>query len=72
LGKSEPATHKNYITQYHKDNYEPERVRHVQFDSHDDPHMFHGLPDEYDDKMQKKTRGQTLIYALNLKVIKYS
>jgi len=44
LGKTEPATWKNYITQYHKDNYEPERVRHVEFSSHDDENKFHGLP----------------------------
>lgn len=44
LGKTEPATWKNYSTVYHKDNYEAERVRHVSFLSHDDPHMNHGLP----------------------------
>lgn len=49
ISKSEPATWKNYITTYHKDNYEAERVRHVSFFSHDDPHMTHGLPQDLDD-----------------------
>ncbi|EGR31941.1 hypothetical protein IMG5_099690 [Ichthyophthirius multifiliis] len=54
LGKTEPATWKNYITIYHKDNYEAERVRHVQFQGHDDPHIYHGLPQDYDDDMKPK------------------
>lgn len=31
IGKTEPASWKNYSTVYHKDNYEAERVRHVSF-----------------------------------------
>ncbi len=54
LGKTEPATWKNYSTVYHKDNYEAERVRHIQFLGHDDPHMYHGLPYDYDDEMNPK------------------
>ena len=53
LSKSEPATWKNYSTIYLKDNYEYERVRHITFSGHDDPHMFHGLPQDYDDNMNK-------------------
>lgn len=52
--KSEPATWKNYGTVYLKDNYEPERVRHVEFSGHNDPHMNHGLPYEYDENMKIK------------------
>lgn len=53
LTKSEPATWKNYITQYLKDNYEYERVRHVHFLGHDDPHIYHGLPYDYDNNMKQ-------------------
>jgi hypothetical protein len=53
LSKSEPATWKNYSTVYLKDNYEYERVRHVTFLGHDDAHMNHGLPYEYDNNMNK-------------------
>lgn len=54
LGKTEPASWKNYNTMYVKDNYEAERVRHVSFVSHDDPNMTHGLPEDYDDNMVPK------------------
>ena len=37
----------------YRDNYEAERVRHVEFLSHDDPHIYHGLPYEYDENMKK-------------------
>lgn len=53
LAKSEPASWKNYSTIYLKDNYEYERVRHVSFLGHDDPHMYHGLPYEFDKDMKK-------------------
>ena len=39
LGKTEPATYDNYLVHYHKQTQEPERSRHVQFLSHDDPHL---------------------------------
>ncbi|KAL4471692.1 hypothetical protein ABPG74_008585 [Tetrahymena malaccensis] len=54
IGKTEPATWKNYSTIYHKDNYEAERVRHVAFLDHKDPHMYHGLPQDYDDNIKPK------------------
>lgn len=54
VGKTEPATWKNYSTIYHKDNYEAERVRHVAFVDHKDPHMYHGLPQDYDDNIKPK------------------
>lgn len=46
ITKSEPANWKDYNTVYHKDAYEPERVRHVEGLSHDDPHFHHGLPSD--------------------------
>lgn len=52
-GKSEPASWKDYNTVYLKDNYEYERVRHVTYLGHDDPHMYHGLPYEFDADMNK-------------------
>jgi len=39
LGKTEPASHDNYITHYHKTTQEAERSRHMHFLSHDDPHL---------------------------------
>lgn len=39
LGRTEPATYDNYLVHYHKQTQEPERSRHVQFLSHDDPHL---------------------------------
>jgi hypothetical protein len=50
LTKSEPASSRAYITQYYKDCQEQERFRHVEFLSHDDPHMYHGSP--YEDGYQ--------------------
>lgn len=43
-GKTEPATWSNHITQYVKEGTEYHRIRHVSFDNHNDPHMYHGLP----------------------------
>ena len=34
--KSEPATHQNMITNYHKENFENERTRHTHHSSHED------------------------------------
>jgi hypothetical protein len=34
--KSEPATHQNMLTNYHKENYENERTRHTHHRSHED------------------------------------
>lgn len=70
VSKSEPATWKNYITTYHKDNYEPERVRHVQFLSHDDPHMTHGLPQDLDDKTLEPVNKHWESIELKLIIIK--
>ena len=36
LANSEPATHQNMITSYHKENFEYERTRHTHHDSHED------------------------------------
>lgn len=36
LTKSEPASHQDYITNYHKENYEYERTRHTHHTSSDD------------------------------------
>jgi hypothetical protein len=44
IGKTEPASWKAYNTIYHKDVYEAERVRHVEFDGAKDHGMYHGLP----------------------------
>jgi hypothetical protein len=41
--KSEPAAWSSYLTHYHKSVMEPERERHVFFDSHADHHLVHGL-----------------------------
>jgi hypothetical protein len=43
VGKTEPACTSNYITHYHKCVMEPERERHLFFESHKDPHLNHGL-----------------------------
>ena len=34
--KSEPATHQNMLTGYHKENFEYERTRHTHHNSHED------------------------------------
>jgi hypothetical protein len=34
--KSEPATHQNYLANYHKENFEYERTRHTHHSSHKD------------------------------------
>lgn len=44
LGKTEPATWSNYIANYIKEGTEYHRIRHVGFDRHDDPNIYHGLP----------------------------
>lgn len=36
LTRSEPATHQDMLTSYHKENYEYERTRHTHHDSHED------------------------------------
>ena len=36
LANSEPATHQNMITNYHKENFEYERTRHTHHKSHED------------------------------------
>lgn len=36
LGKTEPATDHNMITNYHKENFEYERTRHTHHESHED------------------------------------
>mmetsp|Transcript_81380 Transcript_81380/g.94873 ORF Transcript_81380/g.94873 Transcript_81380/m.94873 type:complete len:440 (+) Transcript_81380:25-1344(+) len=46
LGYTEPATWQNYLTTYHKENFEPERTRHTDFfhwDDHGVHHEVHGL-----------------------------
>lgn len=44
ITKSEPATWSNHITHYIKEAHESHRFRHVNFDSADDHHIYHGLP----------------------------
>lgn len=44
VGKTEPATWSNFIPTYIKEATEYHRVRHVAFESHDDPEIYHGLP----------------------------
>ena len=36
VSKTEPATWQDYLTNYHKENFENERTRHTHHDSHED------------------------------------
>lgn len=36
VSKTEPATWQDYLTNYHKENFENERTRHTHHDTHED------------------------------------
>ena len=36
VSRSEPATYQDYISGYHKENFEYERTRHTHHDTHED------------------------------------